>query len=419
MRILKTFQEHRIFDQKEKFDASILSQLAARNKPIPNYWKTRGAGLRTYVPQSTEDIVQLFTPPTVAFLKTALREEIFIGEEAKRNFVKVQQCIPRSTYGLRWTCPKCRDLDIDVFNVITRTRTGFKDVESIMNNCLKKLASLDDNFSKCKYLEQPELLPHKVSRSLAASVTSIVSVDLTTEKMSTDCAGNALAVASSGISGTPVYSVPDAKSNNNLNLINKVNNILEVVVNSPSSEVYIAPLDVPISSSPLPPVPVAQSNVGIVDSKLISLWIPNELNKRTSLNNEISNELEVIHQLLEKILNAIPMEFDAILDAIESLFPYYKRSSYISYIHNLLKLLEYKPIFAEYIIQLLMEKLTIVDVDAPRQEIEDLESGDDNQDSEGEEIYNEVIKKKIRCEGTTFTDSNTKGRADFNGIGLI
>uniref|UniRef100_A0A1A9UWV3 RNA polymerase I-specific transcription initiation factor RRN3 n=1 Tax=Glossina austeni TaxID=7395 RepID=A0A1A9UWV3_GLOAU len=127
--------------------------------------------------------------------------------------------------------------------------------------------------------------------------------------------------------------------------------------------------------------------------KLISLWIPNEPNKDTSLNNEISNELEVIHQLLEKILNAIPMAFDAILDAIESLFPYYKRSSYISYIHNLLKLLEYKPIFTEYIIQLLMEKLAILDVNAPRQEIEDLESDDDNEESEGGEIYNEVIPR--------------------------
>uniref|UniRef100_A0A1B0F989 Uncharacterized protein n=1 Tax=Glossina morsitans morsitans TaxID=37546 RepID=A0A1B0F989_GLOMM len=116
--------------------------------------------------------------------------------------------------------------------------------------------------------------------------------------------------------------------------------------------------------------------------KLISLWIPNEPNKDTSLNNEISNELEVIHQLLEKILNVIPMVFDAILDAIESLFPYYKRSSYIIYIHNLLKLLEYKPIFTEYIIRLLMEKLAILDVDAPRREIEDLESDDDNEESE-------------------------------------
>uniref|UniRef100_A0A1B0G3J9 RNA polymerase I-specific transcription initiation factor RRN3 n=1 Tax=Glossina morsitans morsitans TaxID=37546 RepID=A0A1B0G3J9_GLOMM len=131
--------------------------------------------------------------------------------------------------------------------------------------------------------------------------------------------------------------------------------------------------------------------------KLISLWIPNEPNKDTSLNNEISNELEVIHQLLEKILNAIPMAFDAILDAIESLFPYYKRSSYISYIHNLLKLLEYKPIFTEYIIQLLMEKLAILDVNAPRHEIEDLESDDDNEESEGGEIYNEVIPRQEKA----------------------
>uniref|UniRef100_A0A1A9VAI7 Uncharacterized protein n=1 Tax=Glossina austeni TaxID=7395 RepID=A0A1A9VAI7_GLOAU len=69
-----------------------------------------------------------------------------------------------STCGLRWTCHDCRDMDVNVF---------------------KKLTMIEENFSKYKYLEQPELLPHNVRGSPASS---IVSVDLTTEKLSTDCA---------------------------------------------------------------------------------------------------------------------------------------------------------------------------------------------------------------------------------------
>uniref|UniRef100_A0A1A9ZQT3 Uncharacterized protein n=1 Tax=Glossina pallidipes TaxID=7398 RepID=A0A1A9ZQT3_GLOPL len=133
---------------------------------------------------------------------------------------------------LRWTCPNCRDMDVNVF---------------------KKLAMIEDNFSKCIYLEQPELLSHNVCGSPASAT---IFVGLTTEKLSTDCAGKASVEASIG---TPVYSVPNLKLNNSLN--NKLNNIPEVVVNSPSSDVYRTPLDVPISISPLPLVPVAQSNL--------------------------------------------------------------------------------------------------------------------------------------------------------------
>uniref|UniRef100_A0A1B0C6H1 Protein kinase domain-containing protein n=1 Tax=Glossina palpalis gambiensis TaxID=67801 RepID=A0A1B0C6H1_9MUSC len=155
------------------------------------------------------------------------------------------------TYGLRWTCPNCRDMDVNVFKVIMQTRTGFKDVKLIMNDCLNKLVMIEDNFSKCKYLERPELLPHNVHWSPASS---IVFVDLTTDKLSTDCACKASVEASIG---TPVYAVP----NNNLNLNN--NNIPEVVVNSPSSDGHKTPQDIPISISPLPRIPVAQSNIRI------------------------------------------------------------------------------------------------------------------------------------------------------------
>uniref|UniRef100_A0A1B0C2J3 Uncharacterized protein n=1 Tax=Glossina palpalis gambiensis TaxID=67801 RepID=A0A1B0C2J3_9MUSC len=106
-----------------------------------------------------------------------------------------------------------------------------------MNACLNKLAMIEDNFSKYKYLEQPELLPHNVP-SVEASI------------------------------GTPVYAVPNLNLNNNLNSNNNLNNIPEVVINNPSLDGHRTPQDVPISISPLPRIPVAQSNVRIVDSSV-------------------------------------------------------------------------------------------------------------------------------------------------------
>ncbi|KAM7352486.1 RNA polymerase I-specific transcription initiation factor RRN3 homolog Tif-IA [Cochliomyia hominivorax] len=124
--------------------------------------------------------------------------------------------------------------------------------------------------------------------------------------------------------------------------------------------------------------------------KIIKLWIPAESNSDKWLldkpSPEQENELLAIHLLLERILNAIPMAFDATLMAIETLFPYYKRPTYmvVGYVHNLLKLLEYKPIFTDYVIQLIMQKLVILDVHAPRSAIEELESDDEDDDEEEE-----------------------------------
>lgn len=129
-------------------------------------------------------------------------------------------------------------------------------------------------------------------------------------------------------------------------------------------------------------------------SKLISLWIPTDNESGQWFNGKPSKELELelqaIHQLLDRILNAIPMAFDATLTAIETLFPYYKRSTHmvVGYVHNLLQLLEYKPIFSEYVVQFIMQKLVILDVHAPRKAIEELESDDEDEDEDEEpEIF--------------------------------
>lgn len=97
-------------------------------------------------------------------------------------------------------------------------------------------------------------------------------------------------------------------------------------------------------------------------TKLITLWIPHENDISHWPNGtptpELDDALQAIHQLLGRILNAIPMAFDATLDAMENLFPYYKKPTHIivGYLHNMLKLLEYRPIFGEYVMQLLMQK---------------------------------------------------------------
>lgn len=96
--------------------------------------------------------------------------------------------------------------------------------------------------------------------------------------------------------------------------------------------------------------------------KLISLWIPADSDvamwpNGTPIDN-VKTELEAIHNLLDRILTAIPMSFEVVLEAIENKFPYFKKSTHVisGYVHNVLWLIEYKPIFTEFVIQLLMQK---------------------------------------------------------------
>uniref|UniRef100_W8ASN5 RNA polymerase I-specific transcription initiation factor RRN3 n=1 Tax=Ceratitis capitata TaxID=7213 RepID=W8ASN5_CERCA len=131
--------------------------------------------------------------------------------------------------------------------------------------------------------------------------------------------------------------------------------------------------------------------------KLISLWIPADADvahwpNGTPIDN-VKTELEAIHDLLNRILTAIPMSFEVVLEAIENRFPYYKKSTHViaGYVHNMLWLIEYKPIFVEFVMQLLMQKLVILDVNAPRSEIEETE-GDDDEELEEENEDAEIFE---------------------------
>ncbi|XP_053958304.1 RNA polymerase I-specific transcription initiation factor RRN3 [Anastrepha ludens] len=128
--------------------------------------------------------------------------------------------------------------------------------------------------------------------------------------------------------------------------------------------------------------------------KLISLWIPADgdaaLWPNGSPIEDLNTELEAVHRLLDRILTAIPMSFEIVLEAIESKFPYFKKATHViaGYIHSVLWLIEYKPIFTEFVVQLVLQKLVLLDVNAPRSEIEETDYDDEElEENENAEIF--------------------------------
>ncbi|XP_036321905.1 RNA polymerase I-specific transcription initiation factor RRN3 [Rhagoletis pomonella] len=128
--------------------------------------------------------------------------------------------------------------------------------------------------------------------------------------------------------------------------------------------------------------------------KLISLWIPDDADAALWPNGSpienVKTELEAVHKLLDRVLTAIPMSFEVVWEAVENKFPYFKKPSHViaGYLHSVLWLMEYKPIFTEFVIQLAFRKLVMLDVNAPRSEIEETDCEDEELEEENDkEIF--------------------------------
>lgn len=97
-------------------------------------------------------------------------------------------------------------------------------------------------------------------------------------------------------------------------------------------------------------------------SKLIVQWIPGDLDTADWVNGNPSestySHLQPIHEALNRILTAVPMAFDVVIDAITSKFPYFKKPAHVTagYLYNVLRLIEYKPVFEELVLQLVLQK---------------------------------------------------------------
>ncbi|XP_017085375.2 RNA polymerase I-specific transcription initiation factor RRN3, partial [Drosophila eugracilis] len=110
-------------------------------------------------------------------------------------------------------------------------------------------------------------------------------------------------------------------------------------------------------------------------TKLIAHWVPGDLDESDWVNGRPLEhkrlELKPTHDVLNSILTVVPIAFDVVVDAISAKFPYFKKPTHVTagYLFNVLWLIEYKPIFEELILQLVLQKLLVLDVNAPRDKI--------------------------------------------------
>ncbi|KAH8400618.1 hypothetical protein KR222_008739 [Zaprionus bogoriensis] len=135
-------------------------------------------------------------------------------------------------------------------------------------------------------------------------------------------------------------------------------------------------------------------HIGI--TKLIVNWIPNDQDSADwpegCPSERVQADLDTVHGLLNRILTAVPMAFDVVVDTIAAKFPYFKKPSHVTagYLHNVLRLIESKPVFEELLLQLVLQKLLVLDVNAPRDEIEPTkedETDDEEDKMEEEDIF--------------------------------
>lgn len=95
--------------------------------------------------------------------------------------------------------------------------------------------------------------------------------------------------------------------------------------------------------------------------RLVSHWIPTDDErswKRGLPNEQVEKALTNLHDAINSILDIIPLTSDKIKCAIESNFPHISKSSpvYAGYVYNILRLLEYRPIFTNELIELIFKK---------------------------------------------------------------
>uniref|UniRef100_A0A336MUU1 CSON001623 protein n=1 Tax=Culicoides sonorensis TaxID=179676 RepID=A0A336MUU1_CULSO len=131
-----------------------------------------------------------------------------------------------------------------------------------------------------------------------------------------------------------------------------------------------------------------QRYTNLVVSRLISYFIPKEDQrdqwKHGIPESNLKIRLQMVHKFIQQLLNVIPMMFQTLFQQISQWFPFYKKPSHVfgGYIYNLLLITEYRPIYQEDILSLIVSKLLELDVSISRHEIEDSEITEDDEQFE-------------------------------------
>ncbi|XP_037051481.1 RNA polymerase I-specific transcription initiation factor RRN3-like [Bradysia coprophila] len=116
--------------------------------------------------------------------------------------------------------------------------------------------------------------------------------------------------------------------------------------------------------------------------RLVSHWIPSDDErswKRGLPNEQVEKALTNLHDAINSILDIIPLTSDKIKCAIENNFPHISKPPhvYAGYVYNILRLLDYRPIFANELIELIFKKLIELDTSASKSAIQSYECDDD------------------------------------------
>lgn len=95
--------------------------------------------------------------------------------------------------------------------------------------------------------------------------------------------------------------------------------------------------------------------------KLVSYLVPNESDQflwKFGIPSEpVKVGLGHVHETIAAILDVIPLSQNFLIDALDTSFPYYERSSYIysGYVYNIFWLIEYRPSSREELLPLLIK----------------------------------------------------------------
>lgn len=104
-------------------------------------------------------------------------------------------------------------------------------------------------------------------------------------------------------------------------------------------------------------------------------------------SQELDAKLQLVHNLIKKTLDVMPMVPVTMKKQIRIEFPYYKQPNFkiVAYIHNLLKMLDYCPNMMHDVLELIFENLLLIDVNVTREQIEQSEESDCDDDSDDED----------------------------------
>ncbi|KAK9873181.1 hypothetical protein WA026_021414 [Henosepilachna vigintioctopunctata] len=122
----------------------------------------------------------------------------------------------------------------------------------------------------------------------------------------------------------------------------------------------------------------------VVIDHLISLFIPSP--NEEPWENGVPSDSDClkcanVHSVLNTLFKIVPMCKDIFLNSLITQYPYFKRGAHINeyYLHNLLWILDYQPWFSANIFHLIFSKLVLMDVNVPKEFIQQAYAGDEEE----------------------------------------